>query len=204
MDEFKLKHLLARKYTVINKDDRLFLNRIRAEHWFVSVDECLDYLYKLIRNQSLNPDNPFFVSYTETPLLAINLVDEALCAIVYELYQQDRRDDQDMLGYFFHKLNDFYVELQNKADNIPVSQTEYHYYHSLIVFFDRLLFICNPADPREEAKQYDLSYTYYILMYTMYHNATPKDAYFGMMEKYYANLLGHYHNHLTPFPNVEH
>lgn len=208
MDELKLKHLLSRRFAVIDNDRLLLQNRIKSEHLFISVEESLEYLYTIIREKPLNPDDPFFISYKENPLLVINIVDEAIVSMIYEIYQQIYRKDESMLSAYRNQIEAFYFELQNKADGVDMSNYEYRYYHSLLVLLIRIMYLCvpdNERSKREETRPYQLSYSYYVLMYTFYNNAKPKDSYFGMLEHYYYKLLIHRApDHRTAFPNIEH
>ena len=205
MDELKLKHLLSRRFAVIDNDRLWFQNRIKSEHLFVSVDECLEYLYAIIHEKSFNPDDPFFISYKDSPLLVINVVDEAIVSMVYEIYQQIDRQDESTLAYYRDKIEEFYFTLQNIADGINKTNYEYRYYHSLLVLLTHILYLCTPTIKREEIRPYRLSYSYYLLMYTLYDNAKPEDSYFGMLRHYYYELLIHRApNHRTAFPNIEH
>lgn len=205
MDNLKLKHLLSRRFAIIDNDRLLLINRIKAEHLFVSIDEALEYLYMIIREQSINPDNLFFSSYKEEPLLTINIVDEAICSIIYEIYQQIYRKDEGLLSVYRNKIEEFFYELQNKADGIDINNKEYVYYHPLLVLLVRIIYLCTPNIKKEEFRKYQLSYAYYVLMYTFYNNIEHKDSYFEMLEHYYYLLITHKApNHRTPFPNIEH
>lgn len=184
MDELKMKHLLAR-HTTRDMDKLELTRRVQSEHLFVNVDEAIDYLGHLVSNKSFNPDDMFFMSFKRSPILVINIVDEAVCSIIYEIYQQIYRKDNDMLAYIRNRITEFRDELMNKVarddkDNWP-------YYDDLFTMFMMLDFLSFPVYHREESLPHQVSYAYYSLMCTMYKTARPYDTYCLKLHTYYES-----------------
>lgn len=183
MDKLKLKELLAR-HTTTDMDKLEFARRISSEHLFQSIDECLDYMDKLMSFVSMNPDDPDGTSmdtFKESPVLFINIMDEAVCSLVYEIYNQMEDINQDFLAYIRTKietLGDKLINTEYSGDYVYIRTA----LHAVVML---LSFLATPVYHKEESIQSQLSYAYYQLMYVMYSKATPSDEYFITLANYY-------------------
>lgn len=187
MDKLKLKELLAR-HTTTDMDKLEFARRISAEHLFQSIDECLDYMAKLMSFVSMNPDDPdgaTMDTFKDSPVLFINIMDEAICSLIYEIYRQMEDINQDFLAYIRIKieaLGDTLINTEYSGDYVYI-RTQLH----AVVML--LSFLATPVYHKEESIQSQLSYAYYQLMYTMYSLAKPSDEYFVTLANYYLEKM---------------
>ena len=184
MNELKLQELLAR-HTTTDMDKLEFTRRINSEHLFQSVDECVEYLTKMMVFVSVNANDPKGTNmntFKDAPVLAINTIDEAICSLIYEIYQQMNHVDQDFLAYIRNRIS----ELQK-----TIIDTRYHdefiYIQSAVYAMLMLIsFLSVPVYHKQETMYSQLSYGYYKMMHTMYALAKPRDEYFEKLTKYYA------------------
>ena len=187
-----LKRLLNRRTET--SIDKLYLTRkVMGDHPFPSTYYAIEAMRTLV-NEECTLDienNQSHISYKKYPILAINIVDEAVCAIIYELYYQKAHDwyNDTGTGDFTRKLiDDFYWELVNIANKKSVEQIENLYLHELIIMIVGLSNLATPEYHREEDAPFALSNAYYKLMYTMYANARPSDEYFTKYANWYLEL----------------
>lgn len=187
MDKLKLKELLAR-HTTTDMDKLEFARRIGSEHLFQSIDECLTYMTKLMTFVSMNPDDPdgtTMDTFKNSPVLFINIMDEAICSLIYEIYHQMENVNQDFLAYIRLKieaLGDILINTEYSGDYVYI-RTQLH----AVVML--LSFLATPVYHKEESIQSQLSYAYYQLMYTMYSLAKPYDEYFTTLANYYFGKM---------------
>lgn len=187
MDKLKLKELLAR-HTTTDMDKLEFARRISAEHLFQSIDECLNYIAKLMSFVSMNPDDPdgtTMDTFKDSPVLFINIMDEAICSLIYDIYHQMEDINQDFLAYIRTKieaLGDTLINTEYSGDYVYI-RTQLH----AVVML--LSFLATPVYHKEESIQSQLSYAYYQLMYTMYSLAKPSDEYFVTLANYYLEKM---------------
>lgn len=183
MDELKLQHLLARNM-VIDIDKVEFPRRIAAEHVFTSIDESIEYLTKVMTFISLNPDDPKGIEMNylkDSPILAINIIDEAICSIIYEIDQQILHKDKDFLGYISTRITDFsniILNMEYPKEYIPVKR-------SLYAMLMLIGFHTMPIPNKEEVLYSQVSYGYYQLMRDLYRTVKPKDDWVRKFTAYY-------------------
>lgn len=183
MNELKLQHLLAR-HMIADIDKMEFPRRIAAEHLFTSVDECAEYLTKIMTFISVNPDDPNgpeMNTLKDCPILAINVIDEAICSLIYEIDQQILRKDKNFLGYTSHKVS----ELSNILLNTKYPPEYSAVRSSLYAMLMLISFHATPIPNREEVLYSQVSYGYYQLMRDLYRAAKPKDDYINKFTAYY-------------------
>ena len=183
MNELKLKELLAR-HSTRDIDKLEFLYRIRTEHLFQSVDECMEYLTKMATFVSINPCDPICSdsnTFKSSPVLAINVIDEAVCSLIYEIYEQIYHGDPDFLSYITHRVE----ELMNTILNTKYPKEYIQIQSDLYAMLMLIKFLSMPVYHKEETLCGQMSYAYYKLMYTLYNLARPKDDYFSDLAYYY-------------------
>lgn len=183
MNELKLQHLLARHMTA-DMDKLEFTRRIASEHLFTSIDECFEYLTKMITFVSVNPDDPKgpnMNTLNDAPILAINVIDEAVCSLIYEIDQQIYRKDNDFLGYISNKV----TELSNILLNTKYPEKYASVKSSLYAMLMLISFHTMPIPNKEEVLYSQVSYGYYQLMRDLYKAVTPKDDYIRTYTAYY-------------------
>lgn len=185
MNELKLKELLAR-HTTTDMDKLELSRRISSEHTFQSVDECVEYIKKMATFVSANSclsDGSNVNTFKEVPILVINVIDEAICSLIYEIYQQINLGDQDFLAYIKHRIEELQCTINGTAypeEYIPIKSS----LRNVLALINLLSF---PVYHKEETIPSQLSYEYYKLMHTMYSLARPRDSYFRKLTEYYRN-----------------
>lgn len=185
MNELKLQHLLARHPTT-DMDKLELTKRIKSEHLFQSVEECVEYLTKIVVFVSVNPDSPSgpnMNTFRDAPVLAINVIDEAVCSLIYEIYQQINCKDPHMLAHIQRQISDV-IETINYTEH-PKMYTDIK--NALYNMMVQIYLLSFPVKHKEEDLPGKLSYYYYRLMYTLYNTAKPRDEYFDKFAKYYAS-----------------
>ena len=92
MTEFQIKLLSANNKSALNLDSLKIFNNIKKEHAFTSIADATDAIWQTIM-KAINPDNPEMMADGDlfSPLF-INTIDDAICSIIYELYQCDNGD----------------------------------------------------------------------------------------------------------------
>lgn len=184
MNELKLKELLAR-HTTTDMDKLELARRINSEHLFQSVDECVEYLAKMMTFVSVNPDDPKgpnMNTFKDCPILAINTIDEAICSLIYEIYQQMNHADQDFLAYIRNRIDELQKTIIDTIYDVEFMYIQYAVYDMLML----ISYLSIPVYHKQETMHSRLYYGYYKMMYTMYALAKPRDEYFEKLTKYYA------------------
>lgn len=194
----KLKPLLAIHQNPFEIDKLSFLNRIKSEHQFISIQDCLDYLYKIINNESLNPDNilPIF-SELEYSIFKINIIDEAICSIIYEIFITISRNNKDLLQYNTDLLEKFNLDLYHIINKDQYSVNTF--FRPLFMIIYLLISLCNNYDLevyKEEIYKYQLSIYYYKTMYLLYKQIKIQDNYTRIMQNFYYGIIFRHENWL--------
>jgi len=197
-DVNKLKPLLAIHQNPFEIDKLSFLNRIKSEHQFISIQDCLDYLYKIINNESLNPDNilPIF-SELEYSIFKINIIDETICSIIYEIFVTISRNNKDLLQYNTDLLEKFNLDLYNVINKDQYSVNTF--FRPLFMIIYLLISLCNNYDLevyKEEIYKYQLSIYYYKTMYLLYRQIKIQDNYTRTMQNFYYGIIFRHENWL--------
>lgn len=188
MDEIKLSTLLA-MHSCYDMDKLEFTRRVASDHAFNSIDDCVNYMEKMITFKNLNNDDPNGIcmnSFEESPVLIINVIDEAICSMIYEINLQIYRKDLDFLAYVKHRVEELAHILAN--EDWPEKYAAIH--SALYGMLMLISFHSSPIPHREEVLTSQLSYGYYYLMYALYSNARPRTDYFSKLTAYY-NLKCH-------------
>lgn len=183
MDEVKLSTLLAR-HSCYDMDKLEFTRRIASEHFFNSIDDCINYMEKMIIFENLNSDDPngiYMNSFEQSPILIINVIDEAVCSMVYEINLQIYRKNLDFLAYIKHRVEGIAYTLSNTKWPEKYGAIKSALYGMLML----ISFHSSPIPHREEILNSQVSYGYYQLMYTLYSCARPKSDYFSKLTAYY-------------------
>lgn len=194
----KLRPLLATHQNVFETDKLSFLNRIRSEHSFQSIQDCLEYLNIIITNKPINPDNilPIYSEF-DYSILKINIIDEAICSLIYETFISISRNNEDLLKYNLVYLEEFRFNLQYIM-NTGVSSTNM-FFKPLFMIISILISLYNKhnleIDKEEDCKKL-LAINYYSMMRCLYYYSNIKDNYFISMQNFYYDMLYRHENWL--------
>jgi len=194
----KLRPLLATHQNVFETDKLSFLNRIRSEHSFQSVQDCLEYLNIIITNKPINPDNilPIYSEF-DYSILKINIIDEAICSLIYETFISISRDNEDLLKYNLVHLEEFRFDLRHIMDEGISSVNTF--FRPLFMIIYLLISLCNNYDLevyKEEIYKYQLSIYYYKTMYLLYKQIKIQDNYTRTMQNFYYGIIFRHENWL--------
>lgn len=194
----KLRPLLATHQNVFETDKLSFLNRIRSEHSFQSVQDCLEYLNIIITNKLINPDNilPIYSEF-DYFILKINIIDEAICSLIYETFISISRDNEDLLKYNLVYLEEFRFDLRYIMDEgISSVNTFFRPLFMIISLLISLYHNHNLEVDKEEDSKKQLAKNYYLMMYYLYSYSPIKDNYFRSMQNFYYDILYKHENWL--------
>lgn len=194
----KLRPLLATHQNVFETDKLSFLNRIRSEHSFQSVQDCLEYLNIIITNKPINPDNilPIYSEF-DYSILKINIIDEAICSLIYETFISISRDNEDLLKYNLVYLEEFRFDLRHIMDEgISSVNTFFKPLFMIISLLISLYHNHNLEVDKEEDSKKQLARNYYLMMYYLYSYSPIKDNYFRSMQNFYYDILYKHENWL--------
>lgn len=194
----KLRPLLATHQNVFETDKLSFLNRIRSEHSFQSVQDCLEYLNIIITNKPINPDNilPIYSEF-DYFILKINIIDEAICSLIYETFISISRDNEDLLKYNLVHLEEFRFDLRHIMDEgISSVNTFFRPLFMIISLLISLYHNHNLEIDKEEDSKKQLARNYYLMMYYLYSYSPIKDNYFRSMQNFYYDMLYKHENWL--------
>ena len=196
MTDIQVQHLMTKRFEYSCDRDIQFSKRITdRDHIFESTKQAICYIGTVVN------DNPYcfssvnFISYRQSPVFAINIIDEGLCTILYSIFQFRRNDNKDELVHTSTLLEELFNEIQYKYDKLISSN---HKYENDILVISKLKDIimnihdiCFPADEvREEDFLFKLSDEYYRLMYFLYDNITTEDVYYcTKMQERYRKLI---------------
>ena len=108
MNTIDLKKLSARKTSIFGTEHLCLSYRIKTVAYFTSIDEVILWLSKLYLtpDKPLDPDSwdPSLGTLSPTDeILRINITDEAICSIIYELFLQFRRKDYSFISDIINK-----------------------------------------------------------------------------------------------------
>lgn len=194
----KLRPLLATHQNVFETDKLSFLNRIRSEHSFQSAQDCLEYLNIIITNKPINPDNilPIYSEF-DYSILKINIIDEAICSLIYETFISISRDNEDLLKYNLVHLEEFRFDLRHIMDEgISSVNTFFRPLFMIISLLISLYHNHNLEVDKEEDSKKQLARNYYLMMYYLYSYSPIKDNYFRSMQNFYYDILYKHENWL--------
>ena len=194
----KLKPLLATHQNTFEIDKLSFLNRIKSEHSFQSVQDCLEYLDIIISNKPINPDNilPIYSEF-DYSVLKINIIDEAICSLIYETFITISRNNENLLEYNSVLLKEFKFRLQYII-NDGVSSTNI-FFKPLFMIISILISLHDKHDleiDKEEEHKKLLAINYYSMMRYLYSQSNIKDNYFINMQNFYYDMLYRHENWL--------
>lgn len=183
-----------------SKSDKYFEfnERIKSDHIFGSINECIDFLYAINNNDiSCICDNMFCTSFEQAPIFTINAIEDSVTAIIYELFNAKYRDDIDTLVHadtIISVLIDDITHNQRKIFNTngPCKEATILY-----CIADMLYYIKDICSPLYESKQefitYGMSFQYYSMMEKIYFFAyignNEEKEYFGKMHSRYVSVL---------------
>lgn len=197
---YKLKSLLARNPYAFETDKLSFLNRICSEHIFQSTQDCLEYLEIIINNKPINPDNILPVHSSEDyTILKINIIDEAICSIFYEIFYTINRENKNILSYSTKLLEDFRTLLYSKIEEDKSVTTKF--FRPLFMIIITIISFCNLPNighnyGKEEFYKKQIAKYYYELMYYLYDQVLEKDNYIRTMQNYYRHMFFKHENWL--------
>lgn len=186
----KLQILSARKNYHDLEQFKLY-NRVRSEHVFLSIDESLGYLDAVIYGKRINPNNIFDQfnrsTFLESDLfLCINIVDEAITSIIYEIYQLNRRKSVNDIEFVKQKLLAFSNFDLNNPDILKVFPVDSLFLLQKILLIMSSMCTTSFLKPIEST---ELAYWYYKLflgLYNMMHMINSS--------KYTKNMVINYTN----------
>lgn len=186
----KLQILSARKNYHDLEQFKLY-NRVRSEHVFISVDEALAYLDAVMYGKRINPNNIFDQFNRSTFLdadlfLCVNIIDEALVSIIYEIYQLNRNKAYGDINIIQQKLLAFSNFDLSNPDIFKVFPLD-----SLALLQKIILIIASMCVPTflKPVESTELAYWYYKLflgLYTILHRINSS--------KYTKNMIMNYTN----------
>lgn len=199
MEDYKITKLSA-KISDFNIDRLDFSKRIKAEHLFVSIDECILYLSQyIVCDNRINKDDLFFVSNTKTPVLYANIIDEAVCSMIYESFKFIDKKDNDLLAYNRIRVDNLKDQIIYERDKLIPNDSKRNILNALFAMIEQISIILNPVNHKEEFKYGNLSLYYYNLMYTVYSYLLTKglETYYNsrlksIYSKYIADLYSEY------------
>ena len=207
IDTLKLKRLSARNTNVRFNSKMNLSYKLKNEHVFSSISECLEYLEYIIYNKSLNPDDLFFDNYKDLGVLYANIIDESICSIIYEAYHLIYRHDDDMLAYSRNLVDQFQNKLNNYILHSTVPNSQLLVFKALLQCLSVVSILLNPTDSREEINCGDLALYYYNLLYTTYsylsENDTEEDQYFSKQRNIYAQYIMYMYKEHTRMGTLE-
>lgn len=196
LSELKIQELSSRKFYPITNDRITFNARLKAEHLFTYVDEATYYIDRIVAYHTIEDDidlmagQTFDIHNNMTRTLIINVIDEAIISIIYEVLHQIHRNDISFV-LFIQTL------IENSKDKIKIHYTsdkENHikdiwFYEELYIVLNKISYICNPTneDKREEIISSELALAYYNLMIRL--NEGIDDQYNKDLVEYYKSLI---------------
>lgn len=194
----KLKPLLARHQNLYETDKLSFYNRIKSEHSFQSIQDCIEYMSMIVNNKPLNPDNILPVySEEEYDILKINIIDEAVCSIIYEIFHLIWRENKEVLEYSTKLLEDFSTLLLNKIKDTEGSTVKfYRPLFMIIAYMGSLCKYHNFEQDKEESFKKQLAQYYYKLMYDLYDQISTPDNYSRTLQNFYLGMFYKHENWL--------
>ena len=60
MDDITIKHLLSRRFEYSSNRDTEFSHRIKSDHWFNSIDDCVSYLHSIVHDNRISVESVFY------------------------------------------------------------------------------------------------------------------------------------------------
>lgn len=196
--EISILKRMMNKHQTLDKDKLDFFNRIKSEeHDFTSVSQAIEYVRCVIEDKPGTLINPLSVSFDKLPILKINIIDEALCSIIKEIFISRSINDFDNISYNCKIIEDLYSYIRNTIDNLEntiINKSKRDFLQGLINNLQGIIILTFPGEEiREDMVTYSLSKNYYAIMRLMYSNNM--DEYFIKMEKFYFNKLKSYNHH---------
>ena len=181
MTEFQIKLLSANNKSALNLDSLKLFNNIKKEHAFTSITDATEAIWETIM-KAINPDNPEMMSGGDlfSPLF-INTIDDAICSIIYELYQSDNGDIVLMIQHVLMMMAstlDVYKPIYECKDNRIQRLVE-----RLKNILSRLGIYGLDLTNRRA-----ISLNYYDIMYYLYSNKKIKTKDDNIIINYYKQL----------------
>ena len=178
MNESIIYKLSARHQST--DDDKLKLvYRIRAEHVFISVTECIEYIKYAVED---------IYNKIDVSIVDINIIDEAICAIIKEVFVTPVEDEHNR-SFYRWKLEELYSDLLKYPGT-------FDFRSDLIIALNKiikeLINISNPNmhDSSEDTYVFSITNKYYYLMWYMYKNVKKElSCYITEMLEYYSDKL---------------
>lgn len=181
MTEFQIKLLSANNKSALNLDSLKLFNNIKKEHAFTSITDATEAIWETIM-KAINPDNPEMMSGGDlfSPLF-INTIDDAICSIIYELYQSDNGDIVLMIQHVLMMMAstlDVYKPIYECKDNRI---------QRLVERLKNILSILGIYG-LDLTNRRAISLNYYDIMYYLYSNKKIKTKDDNIIINYYKQL----------------
>lgn len=200
MDAYILERLMA-KHSTLDKDKLDLFNRIRSDDKnFVSSIQSIEYIKEVIEDRPNTINNPLNKSFKELPILAINIIDEAICSLAKEIFKMRSINDFDNISYIRKNVEDLCSYIRNKNDDL--GNFECYRYEKIFLecIGNTLQSISTFAFPAEEFEEdmiiYAFSKNYYTLMFNMYGMLMDtRDEYIIKMNNFYLDKIKIYYSH---------
>ena len=183
-----------------SRSDRYFEfnERIKSDHVFGSINECIGFLYAIDHNNiSAICGNIFCTSFEQAPVFTINAIEDSITAIIYELFNAKYRDDIDTLVHTDSILYTLIDDIIYSHEHIFYANGPCKEAIILSNISNVLCSIRGLCSPLYEANQEDIlfkiSVQYYSLMEKLYFFAyignNEEKEYFGKMHSRYVSVL---------------
>ena len=194
MDDITIKHLLSRRFEYSSNRDTEFSNRIKSDHWFHSIKECVIHLHSVIYDSPYTYGSIGFNSYKQAPVFGINIIDEGICSIIYEIFQYRYRNDLDELNHTESLLKELIDDINHQYDKLKNQNHLSNYFFVMSALRDIMMSIhdiCIPIEEIHEEAIFELlSQQYYHLMYYAYSDIHSEDVYYcNKMKRRYKDYL---------------
>lgn len=181
MNEFQIKVLSANNKSALELDKLKIFYRIQKWHAFTSVQDALNGIEDAIKN-NINPNliqkpNPDSISQ-----LQINVIDDAVCGIIYEIQQLKLKENTDDIISISLMVNNFCKDVIGKIEKQNNISEEVN---SMLLFIG--YFCGNYFDSNISHNQ--LAYIYYTMMHNLYKMKKPLTDDDKFIIEYYEKLI---------------
>lgn len=194
MDDITIKHLLSRRFEYSSNRDTEFSHRIKSDHWFNSIDDCVSYLYSIVHDNPYTHGSIGFNSYKQAPVFGINIIDEGICSMIYEIFQFRYKKDNDELNRSETLLKNLVDDINHQYDKLKEQNHLSNNFFVISALRDIVMSvhdICIPIEEYHEEAIFELlSEQYYHLMYYAYSDIYSEDMYYcNKMKRRYSEYL---------------
>ena len=190
MNNSILKNLLSRHLPIYENNKFRLSSRIKDDMIFNSTTQAVEYLSLVIDGKAINQDN-ILPSHSEEKsyIVTINIVDEAICSILHEIFLQVDRHDPEFVEYISFQLS----ELENKIHKyLDLKDSNAEHFKCLRPLLDLIISIRLLYNKKIDQRFFvtQVAKLYYILMLNMYITIGQEDDEYCIdMANIYDSLL---------------